>query len=114
MRLLHHFVAVGEELHYTRAANRLFVAQEALSRDIRGLEERVGLPLLDRTTRRVTLTPVGEQLLVRARELLALHDEMLRELQDHLTDTTPSWADVRNAFTATTAWCWSDEFSRSS
>ena len=81
MRLLRYFVAVAEELHFTRAASRLFVAQQALSRDIRRLEERIGVPLLDRTTRRVTLTPAGEQLLVRARELLALHDKTLRELQ---------------------------------
>ena len=81
MRLLRYFVAVAEELHFTRAANRLFVAQQALSRDMQRLEERVGVPLLDRTTRRVTLTPAGEQLLVRARELLALHDQTLRELQ---------------------------------
>jgi Bacterial regulatory helix-turn-helix protein, lysR family len=81
VRLLRYFVAVAEELHFTRAANRLFVAQQALSRDIRRLEERVGVPLLDRTTRRVTLTPAGEQLLLRARELLVLHDQMVRELQ---------------------------------
>lgn len=85
MRLLRYFVAVAEELHFTRAANRLFVAQQALSRDIQRLEDRVGVPLLERTTRRVTLTPAGEQLLVRARELLALHDKTLRELQ--------GWAD---------------------
>ncbi len=45
------------------------------------LINRPGVPLLQRTTRRVTLTPAGEQLLVRARELLALHDQTLRELQ---------------------------------
>src|SRR4029453_7831671 len=65
VRLLRYFVAVAEELHFTRAANRLFVAQQALSRDIQRLEERVGVPLLERTTRRVTLTPAGQQLLVR-------------------------------------------------
>jgi DNA-binding transcriptional LysR family regulator len=81
VRLLRYFVAVAEELHFTRAASRLFVAQQALSRDIQRLEERAGVPLLERTTRRVTLTPAGEQLLVRARELLALHDQTLRELQ---------------------------------
>jgi DNA-binding transcriptional LysR family regulator len=71
MRLLRHFVAVAEELHFTRAATRLYVAQQALSRDIRRLEEHVGVQLFIRTTRRVALTAEGERLLVRARELLA-------------------------------------------
>lgn len=52
-RLLRHFVAVAEELHFSRAAERLFVAQQTLSRDVRKLEERAGTPLLDRTSRRV-------------------------------------------------------------
>jgi DNA-binding transcriptional LysR family regulator len=81
IRLLRYFVAVAEELHFSRAAQRLFVAQQALSRDIRRLEERLGVRLLDRTTRRVELTPAGQQLLVRARELLALHDKIVLELR---------------------------------
>ena len=79
IRLLRHFVAVAEDLHFTRAASRLFVAQQALSRDIARLEERLGTRLLVRTTRRVTLTPEGARLLVRARELLRLHDEVIAE-----------------------------------
>lgn len=81
IRLLRYFVAVAEELHFGRAAQRLFVAQQALSRDIRRLEDRVGVRLLDRTTRRVTLTAAGSTLLTRARELLALHDATVRELR---------------------------------
>jgi DNA-binding transcriptional LysR family regulator len=80
LRLLRHFVAVAEELHFTRAAARLYVAQQALSRDIRRLEQQLGVRLLTRTTRQVRLTPDGERLLVRARELLALHDQTVREL----------------------------------
>jgi Bacterial regulatory helix-turn-helix protein, lysR family/Phosphotriesterase family len=72
LRLLRHFVAVAEELHFTRAAARLYVAQQALSRDIRRLEQQLGVRLLTRTTRQVRLTADGERLLVRARELLAL------------------------------------------
>jgi DNA-binding transcriptional LysR family regulator len=75
-------VAVAEELHFTRAASRLFVAQQALSRDIRQLEVRLGTPLFVRTTRRVTLTPEGERLLVKARSLIALHDEMVGEVRE--------------------------------
>jgi DNA-binding transcriptional LysR family regulator len=80
LRLLRHFVAVAEELHFTRAAARLYLAQQALSRDIARLERQLGVRLLTRTTRRVALTPDGERLLARARELLALHDQTLQEL----------------------------------
>ena len=55
----------------TTAATRLFVAQQALSRDVRKLERRIGRPLFTRTTRRVTLTADGERLLGPARELVA-------------------------------------------
>jgi DNA-binding transcriptional LysR family regulator len=81
LRLLRHFVAVAEDLHFSRAAERLFVAQQSLSRDVRRLEDRAGTPLLDRTSRQVALTPAGRRLLVRARQILALHDEAVRELR---------------------------------
>jgi DNA-binding transcriptional LysR family regulator len=85
VRLLRHFVAVADELHFGRAAARLFVAQQALSRDVRRLEERAGVALFERSSRRVALTPAGEMLLPRARELLALHDGIVRDLHgdDH-------------------------------
>ena len=81
LRALRYFVAVAEELHFTRAAARLFIAQQALSREIAQLEGRLETPLFTRTTRRVALTPAGERLLVRARELLSLHDATWRELR---------------------------------
>jgi DNA-binding transcriptional LysR family regulator len=84
-RLLRHFVAVAEELHFSRAAERLFVAQQAISRNVRRLEECAGTPLFDRTSRKVALTPAGKRLLVRARQILALHDETLRELRGEST-----------------------------
>jgi DNA-binding transcriptional LysR family regulator len=80
VRTLRYFVAVAEELNFTRAAARLFVAQQAVSRDIRQLERRIGSALFVRTTRRVTLTPEGERLLVRARELVALHDAIVDDV----------------------------------
>jgi DNA-binding transcriptional LysR family regulator len=82
LRLLRHFVAVAEELHFTRAAARLYLTQQALSRDIRRLEEQLGVTLFTRTTRRVSLTPDGQRLLARARELLALHDRTVQEMHD--------------------------------
>ena len=81
LRLLRAFVAVAEELHFTRAANRLYVAQQALSRDIGRLESQVGARLFARSTRRVTLTADGERLLVHARSLLALNDAALNDLR---------------------------------
>ncbi|MFG3038399.1 LysR family transcriptional regulator [Streptomyces sp. NPDC048330] len=76
-RLLRAFTAVAEELHFTRAAAGLHVAQQALSRDIRRLERELGAELFARTTRQVALTPEGERLLPYARRVSAAHDELL-------------------------------------
>lgn len=76
-RLLRGFVTVAEELHFTRAAVRLHVAQQALSRDVRRLERELGAELFVRTTRQVTLTPDGERLLPYARRMLGAQDELL-------------------------------------
>ncbi|MDT0492133.1 LysR family transcriptional regulator [Streptomyces sp. NPDC012600] len=73
-RLLRAFLAVADELHFTRAAARLFVAQQALSRDIRRLERELRAELFVRTTRQVSLTPDGERLLPYARRVLDAHD----------------------------------------
>ncbi|WAX79752.1 LysR family transcriptional regulator [Streptomyces sp. KMM 9044] len=76
-RLLHAFVTVAEELHFTRAALRLYVAQQALSRDVRRLERELGSELFVRTTRQVALTPDGERLPPYARRALAAQDDLL-------------------------------------
>jgi LysR family transcriptional activator of glutamate synthase operon len=70
IRQLEYLVLLAEELNFTRAAARGNVAQPALSRQIGKLEAELGLPLVDRTTRRVTLTPAGEELVGRARRIL--------------------------------------------
>ncbi|WP_254705507.1 LysR family transcriptional regulator [Streptomyces vilmorinianum] len=75
-RLLRAFAAVADELHFTRAAARLYVAQQALSRDIRRLERELGTELFVRTTRQVSLTADGERLLPYARRVLAACDEL--------------------------------------
>jgi DNA-binding transcriptional LysR family regulator len=80
IRALRYFVAAAEELNFTRAAARLYVAQQALSREIQRLEDRLDTKLFVRTTRRVTLTPDGERLLVRARDLVARHDAVWADL----------------------------------
>ncbi|GHA40817.1 LysR family transcriptional regulator [Streptomyces tauricus] len=76
-RLLRAFLAVAEDLHFTRAAARLYVAQQALSRDIRRLERELGADLFVRTTRQVALTPDGERLLPHARRALEAQDDLL-------------------------------------
>ncbi|MEV5435808.1 LysR family transcriptional regulator [Streptomyces sp. NPDC052682] len=76
-RLLRAFVAVAEELHFTRAAARLYVAQQALSRDVRRLERQLGTELFVRTTRQVTPTADGERLLPYARRVLQALDDLL-------------------------------------
>lgn len=70
LRHLRAFICVAEELNFSRAADRLFVSQPALSRQIRALERLIGCDLLRRSTHQVELTPGGEALLEPARQLL--------------------------------------------
>ena len=73
-RDLRYFVAVAEELHFTRAAERLFISQPALSKQIGTLERQLGAPLFERNRHGVSLTPVGAALLPHARRVLAEWD----------------------------------------
>src|SRR3954469_5413970 len=70
-RMAAYFLAVAEELHFTRAAARLHVAQPSLSAAIRRLERELGTELFRRTTRQVELPPAGEALIPGARAVLA-------------------------------------------
>jgi DNA-binding transcriptional LysR family regulator len=77
LRRLRYFVAVAEELNFSRAAVRLHISQQGLSAQIRQLEAEVGVALLERTTRRVALTDAGQVLLGKARTALAAVDDAM-------------------------------------
>jgi monoterpene epsilon-lactone hydrolase len=81
IRHLRAFVAVAEDLNFSRAAARLYLSQPALSRQIRALERLLGCELLRRTTHRVELTIAGSALLDRARRLLGDLDEAIAATQ---------------------------------
>jgi DNA-binding transcriptional LysR family regulator len=77
LRHLRYFVAVAEELNFRRAAERLFISQPPLSRQIRELEQIVGAKLLERDTTRVQLTAAGKIALARAQKLLTDADDLV-------------------------------------
>ncbi len=79
LRRIQYFVAVAEEAHFGRAAERLRMAQPPLSQQIKALEAELGVRLFRRTTRRVEITPAGQQFLRRAREILAAVDNAVTE-----------------------------------
>src|ERR1700761_4161092 len=81
LRQLRYLVALAEEQHFTRSAAREHIAQPALSQQIRRLEQEVGLPLVERTTRRVTITEAGRTLVARARRILSEVDAANAEMQ---------------------------------
>ena len=74
LRHLRFFVVVAEELNFTRAADRLNVAQPALSYQIRSIEHRIGAQLIDRSSRPMRLTPAGQYFFSEARRLLAEYE----------------------------------------
>lgn len=82
IRQLKAFVAIAEEKTFTAGAKRINITQAAVSMQIRQLEEEIGLPLFNRTPRRVILTQAGEYLLSRARLILREHDNALEVLAE--------------------------------
>src|SRR5918994_6595407 len=89
LRHLRYFVAVAEELHFSRAAERLHVAQPAVSEQVRKLEVELGVRLLNRTKRTVSLTDAGAALLAEARRVLQ-QVEVARLATQQVRDRTAS------------------------
>mgnify|MGYP003868084361 CR=1 FL=1 len=81
LRHLRYFVAVGEELSFTKAAQRLRLAQPSLTRQVRNLEDEIGVRLLDRSNNRVALTEEGRLFLFDSKKLLALCAESVAAVQ---------------------------------
>ncbi|MFD4602972.1 LysR family transcriptional regulator [Streptomyces sp. NPDC058464] len=80
LRLVRYAVVLADELHFARAADRLMIAQQTLSAQISGLENRLGIALFVRDRRHVELTPQGELFVRRGRALLAESQDLLTEL----------------------------------
>ncbi len=81
LRHLRYFLAVGEASNFTKAAVQLRVAQPALSRQVQDLEDEIGVDLLRRSSRGVTLTAEGKLFLEEVRELLRRADESVEKVR---------------------------------
>ena len=82
LRHIQHFIAVAEELNFTRAAERVHIVQSALSSSIRALEGELNARLFARSTRQVQLTPAGRAFLEKARDVLRLIDTSRETVAD--------------------------------
>lgn len=90
LRQLEYFIAVADEMSFTRAAQRVHVVQSALSASIKKLEDELAVQLFDRSRQQIRLTPAGERLREHARQLLRsarLAKDSLSDYRGHLTGT---------------------------
>ncbi|MGY5255018.1 LysR family transcriptional regulator [Sphingobacterium spiritivorum] len=90
LRHLHYFAILAEELHFGKAAERLFISQPPLSRQIKDLEEELGVVLFERNNKRVNLTPAGAYFLKETQDILRLLDNAkikARQIQDAVSGT---------------------------
>ncbi|MGM1062185.1 LysR family transcriptional regulator [Saccharothrix sp. Mg75] len=97
---LRQLLVLAEELHFGRAANRLYLSQPALSQRVRALELKLGVQLFDRTSRRVELTAQGQALLPLARRVVDSVDDLLRAAERASNDTPVLRLGVCESFAA--------------
>ncbi len=83
LRQLRYFLAVAEELHFGRAARRLHMSQPPLSVQVGRLEQEIGTALFVRSTRRVSLTPAGRHLQLRARRIIDEVESVRLDMHDY-------------------------------
>ena len=81
LRHLRYFIAAADALSFTKGAEKLHLAQPSLTRQIKDLEEEIGVRLLDRTTAHVSLTPEGQSFLVDAKRVLDLSEEIVESVR---------------------------------
>jgi LysR family hydrogen peroxide-inducible transcriptional activator len=80
---LRYLVAVADQRHFGRAATRCFVSQPTLSAQLKKLEQSLGVQLVERAPNNVSLTPAGEEIVARARRILAANDEVVALARSH-------------------------------
>jgi LysR family hydrogen peroxide-inducible transcriptional activator len=83
LRDLKYIIAVAETKHFGKAAERCFVSQPTLSGQIKKLEEELGVAIFERTNRSVEITPIGEEILVHARQMIEQADVIVQLAQAH-------------------------------
>ena len=83
LRDLKYLVAVAEHRHFGRAAQACFVSQPTLSTQLKKLEEELGVTLIERTNRQVMLTPVGEDIVARAQQVLREVNELVHTADEY-------------------------------
>jgi LysR family hydrogen peroxide-inducible transcriptional activator len=81
LRQLRYLVAVGEYLNFTKAAEHCFVGQSTLSAGLKELEDNLGVQLIERDRQNVSVTPVGQEIIARAKQLLASAEDMVEHAQ---------------------------------
>lgn len=87
IRQLRRFLVLAEELHFSRAAERLHIAQPALSQELKSLEDRLGVRLFERSNRNVILTEAGHRLVNEATEVLERYDSAIAVMDSVRTNT---------------------------
>ena len=92
LRHLRYFVAVAEALSFTKAAEKLRLAQPSLTRQVRNLEDEIGVRLLDRANNRVALTEEGRAFLFDSKKLLAMSVESVASVQRHIPCSLLPWS----------------------